>query len=60
MPDFRTLLYWSPDIKTNETGKKEISFYTSDIAAKYAVIVQGFSLNGKAGSTVFMIDVNKE
>ncbi|MDO8994325.1 MAG: hypothetical protein Q7U83_14740, partial [Daejeonella sp.] len=30
LPDFRNILYWSPDIKINSDGKKTISFYTSD------------------------------
>jgi uncharacterized protein YfaS (alpha-2-macroglobulin family) len=60
MPDFRNLLFWSPDITTDNNGKKEISFYTSDIPGKYAVVMQGFSDAGKAGSKVFMIDVKKE
>lgn len=58
--DFRTLLYWSADVKTDEKGKKELSFYTSDLPGTYAVVVQGISLDGKAGSQVLMIDVKKE
>ncbi len=27
--DLRTLLYWSPEIKTNEQGKEHIRFYMS-------------------------------
>lgn len=59
LPDFRNLLYWSSDIKTDNTGKKEVSFYTSDITGKYAVVLQGISQQGKAGSKVFTIDVRK-
>lgn len=59
LPDFRTLLYWSPDIKTDNTGKKEITFYTSDLPGRYAVVLQGISKKGKAGSKVFTIDVTK-
>jgi uncharacterized protein YfaS (alpha-2-macroglobulin family) len=59
MPDFRTLLYWSPDIKTDNTGKREITFYTSDLPGKYAVVLQGISKQGKVGSKVFTIDVTK-
>ncbi|HEX8460624.1 MAG TPA: hypothetical protein VF623_04320, partial [Segetibacter sp.] len=56
MPDFRNLLFWSPDIEIDKDGKKEISFYTSDLPGKYAVVLQGFSADGKAGSKVFMLD----
>ncbi len=41
IPDFRNLLYWSPDIKTDTSGKKQFSFYTSDQTGKYVLILQG-------------------
>lgn len=59
LPDFRSLLYWSADVKTDNAGKSEISFYTSDLAGKYAVVLQGMSRRGKAGSKVLIIDVKK-
>jgi hypothetical protein len=59
VPDFRNLLYWSPDIKTDGKGKSQISFYTSDRAGKYAVIVQGINSNGIAGSKTAFFTVNK-
>lgn len=59
LPDFRSLLCWSPDIKTDNTGKKEISFYTSDLTGRFAVILQGISKSGRSGSKVFTIDVTK-
>ena len=49
LPDFRNVLYWSPDVNTNESGKKQISFYTSDVKGKYIVVVQGITNDGKAG-----------
>jgi hypothetical protein len=49
LPDFRNVLYWSPDVNTNESGKKQISFYTSDAKGKYIVVVQGITNDGKAG-----------
>ena len=59
LPDFRSLLFWSPDVNTNESGQKEVSFYTSDVAGRYAVVLQGISKNGNAGSKVMTIDVKK-
>lgn len=50
LPDFRNLLYWSPDIHTDgATGKKECNFYTSDLPGKYQVVIQGLSADGRAG-----------
>ncbi len=59
LPDFRDLLYWSPDIITGEKGNSQITFFTGDVPGKYWVDLQGISTNGDAGSTGFMIDVVK-
>ncbi len=57
LPDFRNLLHWAPSVKTNQSGKAEISFYTSDLAGKYMVVVQGLSAEGRAGTKTFSFDV---
>jgi hypothetical protein len=59
IPDFRNLLYWSPNLKTDGKGKSQISFYSSDRVGKYAVIVQGINSNGIAGSKTVFFTVNK-
>lgn len=59
IPDFRNLLYWTPDIKTDAHGKKQLSFYSSDQQGKYLVMIQGITAEGKAGSQSFTFDVNK-
>lgn len=59
MPDFRNVLYWSPDVRTNGNGSGKASFYTSDRPGRYAVIVQGMSKSGAAGSQVVFFDVQK-
>ena len=57
LPDYRNVLYWSPNFKTIN-GKQDISFYTSDIPGKYVVFIQGISNSGLAGfaATTFTID----
>ena len=59
LPDYRTLLHWSPEIKTDEHGKQSISFYTSDLPGKYAVVVEGITPDGLCGSSVLTFDVRK-
>jgi hypothetical protein len=59
LPDFRDVLYWSPEISTNEKGSGFFSFYTGDIPGKYFVDIQGIAPNGEAGSTGFILDVVK-
>ena len=46
-PDFRHLLHWSANINTSTKGKINTSFYTSDLAGKYAIVVQGISKQGQ-------------
>jgi hypothetical protein len=57
LPDFRKLLYWSPDVLTNSRGEKDIQFYSSDISGKYVVVIQGISKDGKAGTGVLQFVV---
>lgn len=54
MPDFRSLLYWSPAVVTGKDGNHQSVFYTSDVPGQYAAVVQGITADGKAGSkTIF-------
>ncbi|SRR5579871_78826 len=57
LPDFRNVLYWSPNVNTNDTGKKQISFYTSDLKGKYIGVIQGITADGKAGVQTFSFAV---
>lgn len=59
IPDYRNLLYWSPDVVTNNNGKYQTNFFTSDLPGRYAVVIQGLSDDGRAGSTVVYFNVNK-
>jgi hypothetical protein len=59
MPDFRSLLYWAPEINTGEDGKTKASFYTSDIPGKYAVVTEGISKEGSAGESIVYFEVKK-
>lgn len=57
IPDFRTLLYWSPEIMPNKNGEHPIKFYTSDKKGKYVAVIQGLSANGQCGSTLVQFEV---
>ena len=45
-PDLRTLIHWQPILKTNDSGKVEISFYNGDATGDMMVIVEAISDNG--------------
>ncbi len=57
--DFRTSLYWAPNIDTDNSGVAHISFYTSDVSGEFQVVINGVGLNGKLGSFSKTIQVNK-
>ncbi|HEY5407530.1 MAG TPA: hypothetical protein VIJ92_10585 [Ginsengibacter sp.] len=59
LPDFRDVLYWSPEINTSKKGDGQVSFYTGDISGKYLVELEGISSNGDAGDTHFILNVEK-
>lgn len=44
--DFRTLLYWNPDVNTVNNGNSSVDFFTSDVPGRYAVTIQGIGANG--------------
>ncbi len=44
VPDYRTQLYWNPEIAKNN---KELIFYTSDVSGIYEINIQGYNNKGK-------------
>jgi hypothetical protein len=44
--DYRTTLFWEPVVKPGENGKATISFYTSDKASVYRVVIEGITETG--------------
>ncbi|MEO6550246.1 MAG: hypothetical protein ABIN94_19740, partial [Ferruginibacter sp.] len=57
LPDYRTLLYWSPTILTDSKGKAQAIFYSADLPGRYAIIVQGITEDGSTGSGISWFDV---
>jgi hypothetical protein len=57
MPDFRNVLYWAPRIATGPDGRSQVSFYSSDLRGRYAVVVQGLSGDGLPGRAVGYFEV---
>ncbi len=57
MPDFRNVLYWAPQISTGQNGKAHLTFYTSDLKGKFAVVIQGISQEGLPGKTTAFFEV---
>lgn len=47
--DFRSTVYWNPNINTNQAGEAQVEFYNSDEITSFRVIVEGISRNGYLG-----------
>jgi hypothetical protein len=50
LPDFRNVLYWSPDLHAG-TKAAPVEFFTSDVPGDYLIVIQGLSPDGRAGVT---------
>ncbi len=59
LPDFRNVLYWSPDLRTNATGKAAVGFYSSDLPGKYEVVLQGITASGQSISKKIQFQVKE-
>jgi hypothetical protein len=59
MPDYRTLLYWSPRILTATQNKNTVEFYTSDLPGYYAAVIMGLSESGEPGIQTVYFSVKK-
>ncbi|HEY0895507.1 MAG TPA: hypothetical protein VGE15_03060 [Sphingobacteriaceae bacterium] len=56
-PDFRNVLYWSPEIRTDKDGNATVTFYTSDQAGKYKISINGITREGEALSKTIQFEV---
>ena len=57
MPDFRNVLSWQPDVKTNSSGQTTLNFYTSDRKGKFIAVLYGLDESGNAGTQLFNFEV---
>jgi hypothetical protein len=57
LPDFRNVLYWSPDVYTNAQGRAEINFFSSDLKGRYIAVVQGINADGRVGERSVLFEV---
>ncbi len=57
IPDYRTTIFWKPDITVPDAGKAYFDFYTSDFPTTYSVVIEGLSTNGKIVHQVAKIEV---
>lgn len=53
VPDFRSLLYWNPNIITDENGNATITFFASDDVSRYKISIEGLTQSGIPGAEFF-------
>lgn len=56
-PDFRTTIFWKPDVKTDEAGNATVRFFTADLATRYRIVVEGVTDKGVPVRAVSYITV---
>lgn len=44
--DFRSTLYWNPNVKVDLEKEIELSFYTSDLPGVYRIVIEGLTPQG--------------
>ncbi|MES2428771.1 MAG: hypothetical protein V4560_17445, partial [Bacteroidota bacterium] len=54
-PDYRSTLYWEPNIFIDQNGRAKVSFYTSDLNGGYSINMQGASTDGYTGNTLIKL-----
>ena len=47
IPDFRTTIFWKPDIVISDTGEASFDFYTSDFPTTYSIVIEGLTTDGR-------------
>jgi hypothetical protein len=57
--DFRTMLYWNPDIKTEGNGKTRVQYYTSNTTGKFVGVLHGITDDGLPATHVFRFEVRQ-
>ena len=47
IPDYRTTIFWKPDVVLSDDGKANFEFYTADFQTNYSVFIEGLTADGK-------------
>ena len=56
-PDYRTTVFWKPDIVVSETGEASFEFYAADSPTTYSVVLEGLTTDGRIIRQVEKISV---
>lgn len=56
-PDYRTTLYWEPNIKIKGGESSKLNFYTGDTSGKYVIQIEGITFDGRPVHKSYSFDI---
>lgn len=56
-PDYRTTVFWQPQMVTNATGKGTASYFNTDVPGTYRVVIEGIDVSGNLARKVLTYEV---
>jgi hypothetical protein len=56
-PDFRSTLFWDPNVQAGSNGEQKIEFYTSDVKGKFMVVARAVDADGETGGSSAIVSV---
>lgn len=51
--DFRTTIYWNPEVATDKDGNASLTYYNADGTGSYKVVIEGIDNKGNLGRQVY-------
>ncbi len=56
-PDFRTTVYWHPNLISDENGKANFNYFNTDQAGNYRIVIEGMDNLGNLARKVYTYEV---
>lgn len=57
LPDYRSTIYWNPNVVTNVNGEGSFSFYAAEKKGTYTVWLEGTDLDGNFGFSTLKLTI---
>lgn len=58
LADYRSTIYWNPNITTSDTDIATVSFFAADLEGTYRIVVEGITANGDPVRCVKYISID--
>lgn len=56
-PDLRTTVFWDPQVVTDKDGNTKVSYFNTDIAGTYRMVIEGIDIHGNLARKVLTYEV---